>query len=318
MPDRPTVSEAVIGVTTVAFSKNNELVAKLKQLGFKAVKTNVAGKRFTPEELLDFLSGCDGAIVGLDKINDSVLDHARSVKVIAKYGVGLDNIDLDACSRHDVSIRWKAGVNKRSVAELTLGCTLSLLRNIYVTSNKLKNSDWFKNGGTQLSGKTIGIIGVGNIGKDLVSLLKPFGCRILVNDIIDQSDYYRENGLVEATKEEVYADSDVVTIHTPLTADTSQLINADTLSKMKPTAILLNTARGGIVNLSDLKQALQQGQIAGAALDVYDTEPPADKVLLALPNLINTPHIGGNSAEAVQAMGESAIDGLLSFFRDKN
>jgi D-3-phosphoglycerate dehydrogenase len=197
---------------------------------------------------------------------------------------------------------------------MTLGYMLMLCRNLYVTSNELKQGVWNKSGGFQLSGKTVGIIGVGYIGKELVRLLEPFGCTILVNDIINQSDYYAQNQLTEVSKEELYARSDIVTIHTPLDINTLSMINLNIFNQMKKSAYILNSARGGIINENDLKYALQNGLIAGAAIDAYIEEPPTDMELLKLPNLICTPHIGGNAQEAVEAMGLSAISHVREYF----
>lgn len=310
------INNLTIGVTTVAFSKNSELINNLKELGFKKVLINKPQRRFSQDELIDFLSQCDIAIVGLDKITEEVLSKVPKLKAISKYGVGLDNIDFKACERHKVKILHTQGVNKRSVSELTLGCMLSLNRNIYVTSNDLKAGNWNKSGGVQLSSKIVGIIGVGNIGKDLVNLLKPFGCKILVNDIIEQSKYYEENSLIETTKNDIFKNADIITIHTPLTSEIKYLINKDTLSMMKPNAIIINTARGGIVNQDDLKWALKNKIIAGAAIDAYEIEPPEDKELISLPNLISTPHIGGNAEEAIKAMGLAAISNIIIFCKE--
>lgn len=307
------ISNMTIGVTTVAFSKDKELVHELKSVGFKQVIINEPQRRFTQDELIEFLSKCDIAIIGLDKITEEVLSSVPNLKAISKYGVGLDNIDFEACKKHGVEVLHTQGVNKRSVAELALGCMLSLSRNIYVTSNDLKNGNWNKSGGTQISGKTVGIIGVGHIGKDVVELLKPFGCKILVNDIIDQSEYYKANNLIETTKDDIYKNADIITIHTPLTSELKYLINKETLSQMKSNAIVINTARGGLVNQDDLKWALQNNIIAGAAIDAYEVEPPEDKELISLPNLINTPHIGGNASEAVKSMGLAAIYNAVQF-----
>lgn len=307
------INELTIGVTTVAFSKNKELVSKLNTMGFKKVLFNEPKRRFTQNELIEFLSKCDIAIIGLDKIDDEVLSKVPNLKAISKYGVGLDNIDFNACKKYKVEVLHIQGINKRSVSELALGCILGLARNIYVTSNDLKNGTWNKNGGIQISDKTIGIIGVGHIGKDLIQLLKPFNCKILVNDIIEQSEYYKLNNLIEVSKEEIYKNADVITIHTPLTSELKYFINKEILLKMKSNAILINTARGGLINQNDLKWALQNGIIAGAAIDVYEVEPPEDREFISLPNLITTPHIGGNANEAVKAMGLAAIDNIIKF-----
>lgn len=305
------MTEKTVGVTAVAFSRDKERVSRLQEKFPGKVLINEKLIRFTPDELIPFLQQCDCAIVGLDKITDAVLTQCPNLKVISKYGVGLDNIDFDACDRHGVEVVYPKGVNKRSASEEFLGAAISLLRNLYVTSNLLKAGEWKVQGGVQLTGKTVGIIGVGHIGKDVIELLKPFNCRILVNDIIDQSEYYRSVGAEEVSKEELFKQSDVVTVHTPLTDETRHLINSGSLALMKPDSIVINVARGGIVDEAALKSALKEDRLGGAALDVYEVEPAADTELLEIPNLMNMPHIGGNAREAVAAMGNAAIDNLV-------
>lgn len=306
-----------IAVTVNTFSKNEFLVNELKKY-FTDVTTTT--NRYSPEQLIDVLKKSDGAIVGLDEINENVLKYCNNLKIISKFGVGMDNIKLDDCKKYNVQVRCEQGVNKRAVAELTLGFMLSLTRNIYLTSNQLKNENWNKNGGFSLSEKTIGIIGVGNVGKDLVHLLKPFNCNILVNDIKydeEQLNFYKNNKLVNSSKPYIYRNSDIITIHTPLNSDTKNMINEKTISLMKPNAFLINTARGEIVNYDDLYNALITKKIAGAAIDVYYEEPPKCKPLISLENVICTPHIGGNSKEAVLAMGYSSINNLLEYFKNE-
>lgn len=302
-----------IVVTSVAFSRNEFLKNKIACL-FPDTTLNIVGKRFNKNELIEYLKNADAAIVGLDEIDDEILKEAKTLKIIAKYGVGLNNINIEDCKKHNVAIGWTGGVNKTSVAEMALGFMLMFSRNLYVTSNKLKNGIWDKQGGFQLTEKTIGIIGVGHIGKELIKFLKPFNCRVLVNDIVSQDEYYKENNLIEVSKEEIYLQSDMITIHTPLDDTTKNMITTSELKNMKDSAYLLNTARGGIVNEQDLKLALQNNVIAGAAIDAYIEEPPTDEEFLNLPNLICTPHIGGNANEAVEAMGISAIKHLEQYF----
>lgn len=301
-----------VAVTSPSFSKHPDLIAKMT-VEFPDAKLNSDGLRFSKSELVEYLKGFDAAIVGLDQIDDEVLTQLSNLKIIAKYGVGLNNIDLEACKKHNVKIGWTGGVNRISVAEMVIGNALSLLRNLYQTSNLLSNGTWQKDGGEQLTGKTIGIIGVGFIGKELVKMLQPFNCKILVNDIINQDDYYKENGLIESSKEDIFKNCDVITVHTPLTEDTKHILNKKSFDMMKPNAIILNTARGGIVEENDLYNALSKGNIRAAALDVYEEEPPTNLELLKLPNLICTPHIGGNAKEAVLAMGMSAIKHLMDY-----
>lgn len=304
-----------VKVSTLAFSNNQYLVNELLK-EFPDAIVNTAGIRMKGDDLLDYFSDADAAIVGLEPINADFLDKLPTLRIIAKYGVGLDNIDLEACKERGVRVGWTGGVNKRSVAEMALGFMLALSRNLYITSNQLKQLNWNKDGGTQLTGKTIGIIGLGHIGKELVTLLQPFNCRILGNDITDLAQYAYSRNFTCVSKDELFIESDIISIHTPFTSETANLINEAVFTKMKSTALLINTARGGIINEDDLKNALEKNTIAGAALDVYESEPPQNKELLSLPNLICTPHTGGNSYEAVVAMGMSAISHLVNY-RDK-
>jgi len=299
--------------TSPSFSKNKILQDEIYKY-FPNAKLNLEGKRFNQNELIEYIKDADGIIVGLEPINKEVLDKCPKLKMVSKYGVGLNNIDLEECKKRDIKIGWIGGVNKLSVAEMALGFMMMLSRNLFITTNQHKNGAWNKSGGFQLSGKTIGIIGVGYIGKEVVRLLKPFGCNILVNDIINQDKYYQENNLKEVTKEEIYKTSDIVTIHTPHNDITNNMVDLEVLKTMEKTAYILNTARGGIINEQDLKYALQNSIIAGAGIDAYIEEPPTDKEFINLPNLICTPHIGGNSAEAVEAMGMSAIKHIKEFF----
>lgn len=301
-----------VKVSTLAFSNNEYLVNALLH-EFPDAEINKEGIRIKDDALVDFFSNADAAIVGLEMITPQLLDKLPKLRIIAKYGVGLDNIDLEACKQRNIEIGWTGGVNRRSVAEMALGFMLSLSRNLYITSNQLKQLHWNKNGGSQLTGKTIGIIGAGFIGKELISLLQPFKCRILINDIIDQSKYAISNELTCVSKDDLFTQSDIISIHTPLSESTINLFNSSVFAKMKPNAFLINTARGGIVNENDLQYALENKIIAGAALDVYEKEPPLNKELLSIPNLICTPHTGGNSYEAVVAMGMSAISHLVNY-----
>lgn len=304
----------IITATSPSFSQNKILKDEIYKY-FPSAKLNLVGKRFDKNELIEYIKDADAIIVGLEPIDDEVLSKCQNLKIISKYGVGLNNIDLEACKKRGISIGWSGGVNKLSVAEMALGFMLMFARNLYMTSNELKSGTWNKSGGFQLSGKTIGIIGVGYTGQEVVRLLQPFNCKILVNDIVNQDKYYKENNLIETSKEDIYKKSDILTIHTPHNSETDNLIGMEALEAMKNSAYVLNTARGGIINEKDLKYALQNNIIAGAAIDTYAEEPPIDKEFLSLPNLICTPHIGGNAKEAVEAMGKSAITHLKKFYK---
>jgi len=302
-----------IVATSPSFSKNKTLQKEIYK-SFPDAKLNLEGKRFSKDELIEYIKDADGIIVGLEPIDQKVLKLCPNLKIISKYGVGLNNIDLEECKRNNIDIGWTGGVNKLSVAEMTLGYMLMLLRNLFVTSNQLKKGTWNKSGGMQLTQKKIGIIGVGHIGKELIRLLKPFNCKILVNDIINQSEYYKNNNLIESSKEEIFKTCDIITIHTPYDNKTKDMINKETIKMMRQSSFIINSARGGIINEEDLKDALINNKIAGAAVDAYIEEPPKDKEFLSLENLICTPHIGGNSQEAVELMGLSAIKHIREFF----
>jgi D-3-phosphoglycerate dehydrogenase len=308
-----TVFPARIGITPPA-------ICKLKSFRENLLKTfpnavfNDTGKYFSEEQLIDFLNDADGVLIGRDPLTDNVLALLPNLKIISKYGVGLDNIDQEAIKRHGKVLGFTAGVNKLSVAELALGFMIGLCHNIFKSGFALKNNSWEKDGGHQLSGKTVGIIGCGNVGKELVRLLAPFECRILVRDILDISDYCSSHGVEKTSFGELIRQADIISLHVPLTELTRNMIGAKIFQNMKASSFLINTSRGDIVNEMDLKQALLKGSIAGAALDVFSVEPPEDYELLDCKNLMVTPHIGGNSIEAVEAMANSAVEHLVNYF----
>lgn len=305
-------NQSSIVVSSRTFSNTPVLVDELRK-HFSNIKFNEEHK-LSSAELADFIGNAKGVIVGLETINNQVLDRCPNLEIIAKYGVGLDNIDLEACARRGIQIGWTGGTNRLSVAEMTIGFMLMLSRNLSKTSIELKRGVWDKDGGFQLSGRNVGIIGVGNTGKEVIRLLKPFGCRIFVNDIIDQRDYYQTEGVEEVTKEEIFTHADIISLHVPLTPSTRRMINKTVLASMRPNAYIINTARGQLVDYQALKEALRSKIIAGVATDVYEEEPPTDTELLSFDNVICTPHIGGNSKEAVLAMGVSAIEHLRRHF----
>ena len=303
-----------IVATSPSFSKNKKLQDEVYKY-FPDAQLNLEGIKFSKQDLVEFIQNAEAIIVGLDEISVDVIDKCPNLKIIAKYGVGLDNIDIEECKRKNIKIGWTGGVNKLSVAEMALGFMLMFARNLFISSNELKDGKWNKSAGFQLSGKTVGIIGVGHTGKELVRLLKPFDCQILANDVVDQTDYYSQNNIQEVSKDEIFKVSDFVTINTPFNDFTNNMVDVKVLKKMKDSAYIINIARGGIINEHDLKYALENNIIAGAALDAYLNEPPTNQEFLRLPNLICTPHIGGNAKEAIEQMGMSAINHLKEFYK---
>jgi len=302
-------STAKVAVCSRSFSKNPVLRTEL-QARYEQVTFNETGRQLEGDELIDFLRVHDKAIIALERIDDQILTALPELKIFSKYGVGLDMIDLDAMHRQGKRLGWTCGVNKRSAAELTLAFAIVMLRHVPAANREVLAGIWRQLIGGLLSGRTVGIIGCGNIGKDLIRLLQPFGCTILVNDIRDYRDFYAEYTIEAVSKEELLARSDVVTLHVPLDDSTRDMLTSERLALMKPTSILINAARGGLVDEVALKQALIEKRIAAAAFDVFTNEPPEDKELLQLPNFLATPHIGGSAEEAILAMGRAAIDGL--------
>ena len=303
-----------IVATSPSFSKNKKLQDEVYKY-FPDAQLNLEGIKFSKQDLVEFIQNAEAIIVGLDEISVDVIDKCPNLKIIAKYGVGLDNIDIEECKKKNIKIGWTGGVNKLSVAEMALGFMLMFARNLFISSNELKDGKWNKSAGFQLSGKTVGIIGLGHTGKELVRLLKPFDCQILANDVVDQTDYYSQNNIQEVSKDEIFKVSDFVTINTPFNDFTNNMVDIKVLKKMKDSAYIINIARGGIINEHDLKYALENNIIAGAALDAYLDEPPTNQEFLRLPNLICTPHIGGNAKEAIEQMGMSAINHLKEFYK---
>jgi D-3-phosphoglycerate dehydrogenase len=298
-----------VAVCSRSFSRNVELRKELLSR-YERVTFNETGRQLEGDDLVEFLSGHDKAITALERIDDYVLARLPELKAIGKYGVGLDMIDMAAMRAHGKRLGWTGGVNRRSVSELIVAFAITMLRHVHAANREVLSGTWRQHVGGELSGRTVGIIGCGHVGKDLVEMLKPFGCPILVNDIRDYPDFYRAHGIKPVLLEELLAQADLVTLHVPLDDSTRGILNEQRLSLMKPTAILLNAARGGLVDEAALKRMLRDKKLAAAAFDVFAVEPPVDTELLSLSNFLATPHIGGSAEEAILAMGRAAIDGL--------
>lgn len=307
------VSSIRIAVTPPAFCKSGLNRDELTR-SFPNTTFNEKDRYLSEPELIDFLQDAQGVIIGRDPVTENVLKSLPNLKIIAKYGVGLDNVDQDALKRHQIKFGWTAGVNSLSVAEMALGFMIGLCHNTFSRGFALKQNHWKKDGGFQLTGKTVGIIGCGHVGSEVIRLLAPFKCHILVRDIVDKIQFCQDHGATVASFDEVIEQSDILTLHVPLTDATRSLIDETVLRRMKPLAFLINTSRGEVVDQPALKMSLMKGVIAGAALDVFANEPPTDTEFLSLPNLMVTPHLGGNTLEAVEAMGRSAIKHLKEFF----
>ncbi|HWI17896.1 MAG TPA: phosphoglycerate dehydrogenase [Vicinamibacterales bacterium] len=298
-----------IAVAARSFARNAalraELSARYANVTFSESPAILGG-----DELVALLRGHDRAIIGLERVDDSVLSQLPELAIISKYGVGLDGLDIDAIGRRGIKLGWTGGVNRRSVAELTLSFAVALLHRVPETAFALRTGAWQKLVGRQLTGRTVGIIGCGFVGQDLVKLLAPFGCRVLAHDIRDYADFYRDHQVTPVSLTQLLQESDVVSLHVPLDASTRGMIGAAELAQMRQGSFIINAARGGLIDEDALAGALERGQLAGAACDVYAIEPDAHPRLLGLPTFLGTPHIGGSTQEAQLAMGRAAIEGL--------
>ncbi|WP_020592884.1 phosphoglycerate dehydrogenase [Kiloniella laminariae] len=300
-----------IAVASRSFSRHPILRKELLSLYPNAI-FNDEGTSLQDENLISFLSGMDGAIVALEPVTEKIITRLPRLKTISKFGVGFDKIDLNALTKHNIHLGWVGGVNKRSVSELALCMMLSLTRNIDQSSRQIRDGKWQVLPGQLLSNKTIGIIGCGHIGKDLIKILRALGSKILAYDIKDYSEFYKKHNVHALDIDEILLQADIISLHVPLNNTTTNIISKERLAMMKRNAILINTARGGLVDEVALENALRCGQLAGAAFDVFAIEPPENKGLIQLDNFISTPHIGGSAAEAILAMGRAAIEGLVN------
>ena len=298
-----------VAVASRSFSRHPVLRAEMLSR-YTNVTFNDAGLSLAGESLVKFLSGHDMAITALERLDETILARLPDLKVVGKYGVGLDMIDLPAMSRLGKRLGWTGGVNKRSVSELVISAAIALLRHVPQGNAMVRDGGWRQLMGRQLSQRTIGIIGCGHIGKDLSLLLRAFGCRVLANDINAFPEFYAQTGVEPMDLEDLLIQADIVTLHLPYNASTLGILTAERMALMRPDSILINMARGGLIDEDALKAMLKDGRMAAAAFDVFANEPPQDMELLTLPNFLALPHIGGSAEEAVLAMGRAAITGL--------
>ena len=271
-----------------------------------SVRFNDAGISLKGTELIEFLSGASQAVIALELLSEEIIRCCPDLKLISKYGVGIDNIDVEYLRRADVSLKYTDGVNRRAVSELALALMLMAVRNIPLATETVRMSKWKQVVGLELSSQTVGIIGYGNVGSDLAGLLKPFGSRVVFHDILN----FDSSNAEQLSLRDLLACSDIVSLHVPLTKDTDRMVNQQFLKLMKRGSILVNTARGNLIDIDALKEAIETEQLSCAALDVFPEEPLVDRWFLNNPRIITTPHIGGSSQEAIRAMGMAAIKNL--------
>lgn len=264
----------------------------------------------TPDQIKEKIGNYEIVIVrSRTKITKEMIEKANKCKIIARVGVGLDNIDVDAAKSKGIRVINAVEGAMNAVAELVLGLMLSLAREIPRADREIRNGNWLKKElmGSELSGKYLGIVGLGNIGKKLARHAKSLNMNIIGYDVIPiPDDFSREVGLVKTDLDTLLSSVDYISFHVPFTPETHHLVNTQRLGKMKKTAYVINTSRGEIIDEEALYNALKEGKIAGAALDVFEKEPATGNRLATLPNVICTPHIGAQTREA-QALAANVI-----------
>ena len=302
-----------ITITPRGFTKNGqEYIAFLKEKGYE-VDYNQTGKSYTKEQFMEHCKDADGVICASEKVDKEVIDCCTKLKIIVKFGVGMDNIDIEYCKEKGIMADRCTGSNSRSVAEHALTLMLANCKNLYEGIKETKNHSWSKLSGTEIYGKTLGIIGFGAIGKHLANMANALGMNVLCYDAypINEVDALGVNARI-SDLDTIYAVSDFISVHVPLNDETRGMISLHEMKKMKSSCVLINTARGGIVDEDALYTALSEGIIKAACFDVFSLEPPkGDEKLLDLDNFYLTPHCAASTKEADLNTCKIATDILL-------
>lgn len=298
-------------VTPRSFGKTDPRPFQILRDAGLEVAVNDSGGILDREELARRLADCDGVVLGVDPLDAGVLARAPKLKAIAKYGVGVDNIDLAECERRGIAVSRTVGANSDAVADYAFALMLAAARRVVRIDTMCRKDDWTKIASVDVYGKTLGLIGMGAIARGMVLRAKGFGMRVMACDVFWDDDYAKRAGVEKAEPEDIYRQADFISLHVPLTDDTRGMIGARQLAMMKPTAILVNTARGGIIDEPALLEALRKRTIYGAGIDAFEVEPPADKSWYALDNVVLGSHAAASTAGATEKMGRMAAENLV-------
>jgi len=300
-------------VTPTTYGKSDPRLRAELEAAVGEVIYNPVARPLTSAELWDVLPGIDGYIAGLDTIDRAALERADRLKVIARYGVGVDKVDLTAAHERSIVVANTPEANSVSVAELTIALMLSLARSVLQNANEVRGGRWPRTRGLTLRGKTVGLLGFGSIGKEVARRLQTWDCRIIAYDPFPNEDAARSLGVELRTLEDVLAQSDFLSLHVPVLPETRHMVDADFLARVKRGSYLINTARGELVDEGALAEAVRTGRLSGAALDVYAEEPPpCGHPCLELPQIITTPHCASHTDDAMDAMGWGALRACLA------
>ena len=313
------LKECQILVTATSYGKNDPSLKTFLEERVGRVIYNPLSKPLTSAQLQELLPGVDGWVAGLDEINETALASADRLKVISRYGVGVDNVDLAAARARAICVTNTPGANSVSVAELTIAMMLALARHVPAAVNATRRGEWPRLSGISLEGKTVGILGLGAIGKQLALRLVAFGCRLLAYDPFPAEAFASQNKITLLPMEAVLRESDFISLHLPLLPETRGMVNDAFLSQVKHGAYLINTARGEVVDEAALLRALQSGRLAGVALDAFNQEPPdPSNPLLLLPQVVVTPHMGAHADSAANSMGWMAAEDCLAVLEGRS
>ena len=305
--------KARILLTTTSFQDTpGEHHAKLAATGWELI---TARGPLSEADTLALVGEIDGYICGDDAITRAVLEKARPrLKVLSKYGIGVDKIDVTSCTEFGIPLLFTPGVNHTTVAEHAFLLLLALERNLLFHTDSTRSGGWKRQTGHELLDKTIGIVGMGRIGKEVALRALAFGMKPIGYGVYWDEAFAAQHGIPRAgSLDDLFAQADYVSLHTKLTPETRDLVRAETIAKMKPGVIIVNCARGEIVNTADVAAALKSGRVRGYGTDVLDEEPPpADHPLTKLPNCIVTPHVGSRTHESVQRQALAAVTNLIN------
>ncbi len=305
-------------VTPTSFGRHDPALKETLESKVGEVVYNPLQRPLKSVELQALIGEVDGWIAGLDEIDASVIATARNLRVIARYGVGIDRVDLTAASRAGIVVANTPGANASAVAELTIGLMLALARNLTSADRATRQGEWPRLNGLSLHGKTIGLVGFGAIGQAVARRLSGFSCRILAHDPLLTPELAQRAGIESAPIDHLIATADIVSLHLPVLPETVRMVGRDFLERMKPGAFLVNTARGELIDEQALLAALETGHLRGAALDCFSSEPPgADHPLFQLPQVIITPHTGAHTDQATNQMGWMAIQACLDVLQGR-
>ena len=307
------LSDCHVLVTSTSFGRYDPRLKRELEERVGKVSYNESGKPLSPAELVALLPDVDGYIAGLDTIDRAALEAAGQLQVVARYGVGTDRVDLEAARELGIVVTNTPGANAVSVAELTVAFILNLVRPVINACEQTRSGDWPRMSGLTLEGRTVGLIGLGAIGKEVAKRLHGFACRLLAYDVLPDEAFAADNYVRLVELDELLTTSDIVSLHVPVLAQTRLMVNASFLARMKERSYLINTARGELVDEQALIEAITSGHLAGAALDTFAQEPPgAENTLLCLPQVIPTPHMGSHTDGATNAMGWMSLRNCLA------